>query len=139
MIYRLGKTSLYLAEGDLRRLAALPGCPTLAEIFRAGLTVAEMQPPAPELPDIRDVPGLLLAAQRGDADGAAAIIEASEPAALALAVAAWCNIMHGRADFDDDDAWVDYLQHVAAAMAARPPDDGESGGGLPVRRAREEA
>jgi hypothetical protein len=86
------------------------------------------QPTPPRLPDIRDVPALLLTALRGDETGARVLVEASDPIAMVFAVAAWANNMHGRADFDDEAAYIAYIEQVAAAMAA------EDAGGTPGTR-----
>lgn len=69
---------------------------------------------------------LLLACLAGEEWGAAAIVESCNPVALCFALAAWCNTMHGRADFASVAEYEAYLRRVQAAMAADEP-------GLPDR------
>jgi hypothetical protein len=76
------------------------------------------QPPPPVLPDVRDIPALLLACLAGDEDGARVIIEASDQVAMVFAVCAFTNQMRGRADFETPEDYAGYLRAVAAAMAA---------------------
>jgi hypothetical protein len=75
------------------------------------------------LPDPKIVPAFLLAIMRGDAADLGVVLGGSAPWAMCVALAAWINARHGRADFEDEAAYVAYLQNAAATMAGPPPDD----------------
>jgi len=69
-----------------------------------------------EVPDTSTVPALLRAALAGDEAGAAVIVDTTAPLPLIFALAAWCNTMHGGADFDDVESYDAYLAGVQRAM-----------------------
>jgi hypothetical protein len=71
-----------------------------------------------EFPDRSTVPALLRAALAGDEAGAAVIVETTDLLRLVFALAAWCNVMHGGADFESIADYDAYLARVQREMAA---------------------
>jgi hypothetical protein len=54
------------------------------------------------------------------AAGAAVIVDTTDRLRLVFALAAWCNTMHGGADFDDVESYDAYLAEVQREMRDRP-------------------
>jgi hypothetical protein len=73
-----------------------------------------------EIPDRSTVPALIRATLIGDNEGAAAIVDSSEPLPLIFALCAWVNQMHGGADFPSVEEYGDYLDRVVREMRDSP-------------------
>ena len=74
----------------------------------------------PEIPDRSTVPALLRASLAGDEQGAAAIVDTSEPLPLIFALVAWCELMRGGGDFATPQEYDAYLAEVQRAMRESP-------------------
>lgn len=69
------------------------------------------------VPDLSTVPALLRAALAGDNAGTAVLVDTTDRPALIMALAAWCNVMRGGADFGSPEDYDNYLAAVQREMA----------------------